>query len=84
MYLKKFLFKGPFKPSHEENLMAYEGDVERARNQFLKKRFKNLDFLLKNRFVWMNKYNWLILALLATIFGFIRLYFNWKNKKESN
>ena len=56
MYLKKFLFKGPFKPSHEANLMAYEGDVERARNQFLKKRFKNLDFLLENRFVWMNKY----------------------------
>ena len=32
-------------------------------------------------FVWMNKYNWLILTLLAIIFGFIRYYFNWKNKK---
>ena len=35
-------------------------------------------------FVWINKYNWLILAILAVIFGFIRYYFNWKNKKESN
>ena len=35
-------------------------------------------------FAWMNKYNWLILAILALIFGFIRYYFNWKNKKESN
>ena len=35
-------------------------------------------------FVWVNKYNWIILALLAIIFGFIRYYFNWKNQKESN
>ena len=35
-------------------------------------------------FVWMNKYNWLILALLAIIFGLIQYYVNWKNKKESN
>jgi len=35
-------------------------------------------------FVWINKYNWLILALLSIIFGFIRYYFNWKNKQESN
>ena len=35
-------------------------------------------------FIWMNKYNWLILSVLAVIFGFIRYYFNWKNKKESN
>ena len=35
-------------------------------------------------FIWVNKYNWLILAVLAIIFGFIRYYFNWKNKKESN
>ena len=34
-------------------------------------------------FVWINKYNWLILAILAVIFGFIRYYFNWKNKKAS-
>ena len=35
-------------------------------------------------FIWVNKYNWLILAVLAIIFAFIRYYFNWKNKKESN
>ena len=35
-------------------------------------------------FVWMNKYNWLILSLLAIIFGIIQYYVNWKNKKESN
>ena len=35
-------------------------------------------------FVWANKYNWLILALLAVIFGMIQYYVNWKNKKESN
>jgi len=35
-------------------------------------------------FIWINKYNWLILAILAILFGLIRYYFNWKNKKESN
>ena len=35
-------------------------------------------------FIWISKYNWIILALLAIIFSFIRLYFNLKNKKESN
>ena len=35
-------------------------------------------------FVWMNKYNWLILATLAIIFGLIQYYVNWKNKKDSN
>ena len=35
-------------------------------------------------FIWMNKYNWLILAILAIIFGLIQHYVNWKNKKSSN
>ena len=35
-------------------------------------------------FVWVSKYNWLILAILAIIFGTIQYYVNWKNKKESN
>ena len=35
-------------------------------------------------FIWISKYNWLILAILAILFGLIRYYFNWKNKKESN
>jgi len=35
-------------------------------------------------FVWSNKYNWLILTVLAIIFSSIQYYVNWKNKKESN
>jgi len=35
-------------------------------------------------FVWMNKYSWLILSILAIIFSTIQYYVNWKNKKESN
>ena len=35
-------------------------------------------------FIWISKYNWLILAILAILFGLIRYYFNWKNKKERN
>ncbi len=33
-------------------------------------------------FVWINKYNWAILSLLAIIFGFIRYYFNLRAKKN--
>tara|TARA_B100000029_G_scaffold95847_1_gene85928 strand:- start:149 stop:991 length:843 start_codon:yes stop_codon:yes gene_type:complete len=35
-------------------------------------------------FVWSNKYNWLILAMLGIIFSLIQYYVNFKNKKESN
>ena len=35
-------------------------------------------------FVWASKYNWIILAILAIIFGTIQYYVNLKNKKESN
>ena len=35
-------------------------------------------------FVWTSKYNWLILAALAIIFGMIQHYVNLKNKRESN
>ena len=35
-------------------------------------------------FIWVSKYNWLILAILAIIFGVIQYYVNSKNKKESN
>ena len=35
-------------------------------------------------FVWASKYNWLILAVFAIIFGAIQHYVNLKNKKESN
>ena len=33
-------------------------------------------------FVWMSKYNWAILSLLAIIFGLIRYYFNLRAKKN--
>ena len=33
-------------------------------------------------FVWISKYNWLILSLLAVIFGLIRYYFNLRSKKN--
>ena len=32
-------------------------------------------------FTYGHKYNWLILAVLALIFGIIQFYINWKNKK---
>ena len=35
-------------------------------------------------FVWANKYNWLILSILAILFGLVQYYVNWKNKKDSN
>jgi len=35
-------------------------------------------------FIWMSKYNWLILAVLAIIFGIIQHYVNWKNKKGNS
>ena len=35
-------------------------------------------------FVWVSKYNWIILFILAIIFGMIQHYVNWKNKKDSN
>ena len=35
-------------------------------------------------FVWINKHNWMILCILAIIFGTIQYYVNCKNKKENN
>ena len=34
-------------------------------------------------FVWANKYNWLILSMLAIIFSTIQYYVNYKNKKAN-
>ncbi len=50
------LLKDSFKPLHEENRMKNEGGVEFARKLFYEKPNKNLIFLLRNRFMWMNEY----------------------------
>lgn len=44
-----------FKPRVNENRMNNVGDVEAAREAFLEGANTNLDFLLQNRFGWMNK-----------------------------
>jgi SAM-dependent methyltransferase len=43
-------------PEHDKNLMKNEGDVEAARNYYFLNRPNNLNFLLKKRYEWMNKY----------------------------
>lgn len=45
-----------FFPSHDENRMKSEGDLKAARTRFLSERPTNLEFLLEQRFAWMNKY----------------------------
>ena len=35
-------------------------------------------------FISSNKYNWVILLILAIIFGMIQYYVNYKNQKENN
>ncbi len=56
MKKNKIFFRGPFFPKHEDNLMEEEGNVIKARKDFLAKRFNNLDFLLATRYKWMNRY----------------------------
>ena len=53
---KKYFFSGPYFPNHDDNLMGDEGNVSKAREDFLSTRFNNLDFLLETRYKWMNKY----------------------------
>lgn len=54
MKITKLFFKKEFFPKHEDNRMNNEGDLEAARNEFLKNRFPNVDFLLSQRYRWMN------------------------------
>lgn len=54
--MKKLFLHGPYSPKHSENLMSSEGSLDKARAMFLRKRFNNLDFLLKQRYGWMNDY----------------------------
>src|SRR5258708_5405908 len=43
-------------PTHRDNRMFNEGDVEATREYFFKNRPTNLAFLLKSRFEWMAPY----------------------------
>lgn len=51
MFLPKTYF-----PTHDENRMKQEGDVEAARDYFIKNKPNNLSFLLNQRYSWMNPY----------------------------
>jgi SAM-dependent methyltransferase len=50
------LFPRTYFPSHFQNRMGSEGDLQRARNRFLLERNNALGVLLYNRYTWMNKY----------------------------
>lgn len=47
---------GPYFPDHNVNRMGSEGNVRAARETFLASRFPNLEWLLKERYEWMNDY----------------------------
>ena len=78
--MKKKVLHGPYFPKHEDNLMGSEGSVALARETFLEKRFRNLDYLLRFRYEWMNQYleeNKVIIELGAGA-GFSPLYLSQK------
>jgi len=54
--MRKLFLHGPYFPKHEDNLMSSEGSVAVARQNFLGRRFRNLDMLLRMRYAWMNHY----------------------------
>lgn len=54
--MRKFFLQGPFFPSRRDNLMTNEGSVALARENFIRNRFRNLDFLLRSRYSWMSCY----------------------------
>ena len=51
MYLKKKVY---FK--HSQNKMSQEGDILSARKYFFSRKNKNLYYLLKDRYSWMNNF----------------------------
>lgn len=54
--LHKWVLGGKYLAKHEENRMASEGAVAEARQRFFQQRFRNLDYLLRSRYEWMNDY----------------------------
>jgi SAM-dependent methyltransferase len=81
MILKKKIFY-----SHLENRMKNEGNVLQAREYFFSKKNRNLYYLLKNRFDWINNFinendNCIELGTGA---GFLKYFLNNKNVKTSD
>jgi len=54
--MRRGILTKDYKPDRSKNRMKHEGDVIRARENFLVNPSNNLKFLLKNRYSWMNKY----------------------------
>jgi SAM-dependent methyltransferase len=52
----KFFLNGTYFPDHSLNRMSAEGDTVQARKSFMLKRFRNLDYLLRSHYQWMNAY----------------------------
>ena len=74
----KLILGGTHFFNHSENKMLSEGDLRKAREIFISKRFNNLDFLLKHRFVWMNNFlkNSEVIIEIGCGAGFSKLYLN--------
>lgn len=51
---KPFLLGKTYFPPKQDNRMSDEGDVRKAREDFLKCKPSNLSYLLEKRFAWMN------------------------------
>jgi SAM-dependent methyltransferase len=81
---RKIFLKETYFPDHALNRMQSEGDVSAVRENFIAKRFRNLDYLLKSRYEWMNNHiqdEWKVIEIGAGAgagAGFSELYL--KNK----
>lgn len=78
--VRKLVLGRPYLARHEDNRMSSEGDVAEARRRFLESRFRNLDYLLRSRYEWMNQ--WLnpgeVIIEIGAGAGFSELYLNSK------
>nr|BFD31171.1 hypothetical protein GTC16762_07890 [Pigmentibacter ruber] len=78
MPINSLILRKQYFPKQSENRMTFNGDLVAARNYFIKTRFKNLDFLLKSRYEWMNPYlaNKEKIVEIGCGAGFSHLYLN--------
>lgn len=76
--IRKYILPGPYIPNHSANRMTSEGSVSEAREQFLNTRFRNLDYLLRSRYSWMNQYlnKDAVIVEVGAGAGFSPLYLN--------